>query len=78
MRLFKSLELYKTIIHNNIFFILICFCIFTFSILLDSFVSSKEIDITELQLTYNNLSLFRQGVRSSTKCSVKSSSGKKY
>lgn len=62
MKVFKSLNLYKTNVYNNIFFILICFCIFTFSILLDSFVSSKEAGISALQLTYNNLSLFRQGV----------------
>lgn len=62
MRAFRSLKLYKMSIYNNRFFILICFCIFTFSILLDSFVSSKEVNISELQLTYNNLSLFRQGV----------------
>lgn len=62
MKLLETLKLYKRSIYHNKYFILICFCIFTFSILLDSLISSKEAGISELQLTYNNLSLYRQGV----------------
>lgn len=62
MNVFKFFKLYKISIQNNSFFILICFCIFTLSILIDSYVSSKELGIYELQIVYNNLSLFRQGV----------------
>lgn len=70
MRGFKSLKLYKMNLYKNRFFILFCFCIFTFSIFLDSFVSSKELNISELQLTYNNLSLFRQGVLYIPVCTI--------
>lgn len=62
MNVSRFFKLYKISIENNRLFILICFCIFTFSILIDSYVSSKELGVYELQIVYNNMSLFRQGV----------------
>ena len=66
------MKLYKRNIFNNGLFLIICFYIFTISIFLDSFISSKgsEINISEIQLIYNNLSLFRQGTLYIPICTV--------
>lgn len=70
MNSFKSLKLYKESIYNNRIFIFICFFLFAFSIFLDSFFSSREANVFELQLTYSNLNLFRQGVLYIPVCTI--------
>lgn len=64
MKLYNSFKLYKKNIHKDRLLIFICIVVFTFCILLDSFVSSQGegINISELQLTYNNLNLYKQWI----------------
>lgn len=70
MNAFKPLKLYKESIYNNRIFILVSFLIFTVSIFLDSLFTSKEANVFELQLTYSNLNLFRQGVLYIPVCTI--------
>lgn len=63
MKLYDSIKIYKKNIYNTRLYIYY-FIIFTFTIFIDSFVNSKNnnISISELELLYNNLSIYREWI----------------
>ena len=56
------MKLYKNNIYINRFSIFVCIFIFTLCIFIGSFIDIQEygINISELQLSYNNLNLYKQ------------------